>query len=166
MLHALCGVLLGHRCCWLSRSFLRKTDWPLPARRLWQEQRDGLREDSTGTNRSETCCTSCQECLTRTVLLLSPLPCSPVPSRLQRHAGSGSCSCLSRSCGGAQGVPLELICTTDCSKSPGSSGAAEEVGSTSPAQAAWPNTREQRTRSLSRAAPDRNSSDADSDSLS
>lgn len=49
----------------------------LLARRLWQEQRDRVREDSIGTYRSEVCCMSFQECLTRIVLLCSPLPCSP-----------------------------------------------------------------------------------------
>lgn len=139
----MCGVLLGHGCCWLSRSFLRKTDWPLPARRLQREQRDGLREDSIGTNRSETCSMSFQECLTRTVLLLSPCPAHLFRAAPAARRVPGSSSCLSRGCGGAQWVPTELMCTTDCSKSPGSSGAAEELGSsrsTSPAQAAWPNT--------------------------
>lgn len=71
----------------------------LLARRLWQEQRDRVKEDSIGTYRSEVCCMSFQECLTRIVLLCSPLPCSPVSARLwQRAEVSGSSSCLSCGC--------------------------------------------------------------------
>lgn len=46
-------------------------------------KRDGLRENSIGTNRSETCCMSFQECLTGTAL----------PPALLTCLGSGPAAC-------------------------------------------------------------------------
>lgn len=109
-------------------------------------QSRGMGSESIGTNRSETCCMSFQECLTRIVSLRSPLPCSPVWARVQQCRDPQQQLLPEPRLWWSRGSPVllrclsQLMCTRYCPKSPGSSGAAGEAGSSSPAQAAWPNT--------------------------